>query len=44
MLNKTLNQVYDTNYTDTIKQGGSPVVDWSVVKTPDKKSWLDRFV
>ncbi len=29
MLEKTLNQVYDTNYTETIKQGGSPVVNRS---------------
>lgn len=44
MLEKTLNQVYDTNYTSLIQQGGQPVVDWSQVQEPDRRSRFDRFV
>jgi conjugal transfer ATP-binding protein TraC len=44
MLNKIKNTVYDTQYTTTIKHGGSPRVDRKSAKLTDKKSWFDRFV
>jgi hypothetical protein len=44
MLTKITNNVYDTNYSDVIKKGGAPVVKRKKVKTPDKKSFLDRFI
>lgn len=44
MLQTALNQVYNTDYTDLVKQGGQPVVDRSTVETTDKRGRLDRFV
>lgn len=44
MLSQTTNQLYDTNYTDIIKQWWAPFVDRSKIKRPDKKGWFDRIV
>lgn len=44
MLSRIQNQVYDTNYTDIIKQWWFPVVDWSTVSAKENASRLDRFV
>lgn len=44
MLNKTTNQLYDTNYTSIIKQWGAPFVDREKVRAPDNKGWFDRIV
>lgn len=44
MLDKTLNQVYDTNYTQVIKQWWAPFVDRENVRHPDTKWWFDRIV
>lgn len=43
MLTKALNQVYDVNYTDTIKQWWFPVIDWSEVIVPDNRWWIERI-
>lgn len=43
-MEKILNQVYDTNYSDSVVQGWFPIIDRSSVSIPDKRSRLDRFV
>ena len=43
-MEKTLNQVYDTNYSDSVVQWWFPVVDRSSVDIPDNRSRLDRFI
>ena len=44
MLEKTRNQLFDTNYTTVVRQGGFPVVDRAKVTPPDNRGWMDRFV
>ncbi len=44
MLEKMRNQVYDTDYTKVIRQGGAPVVDWQKVAPADTRGWFDRFI
>ena len=43
-MEKTLNQVYDTDYSDSVVQGWYPVIDRSSVSIPDKRWRIDRFV
>lgn len=44
MLDKTLNQIYDTNYRWIIRQGWYPVVDRENVHATKKKSLMDTIV
>ena len=44
MLEKITDQVYDTNYTAIIRQGGYPVVDRSNITVSDHRWRIDRFV
>jgi conjugal transfer ATP-binding protein TraC len=44
MLEKMRNQVYDTDYTQVIKQWGSPVVDWKKMAPADTRGWFDRCI
>ena len=44
MLEKARNQIYDTNYTDHIQQGGFPVVDRTQETEPKKVSFIDRLI
>ena len=43
MLNKALNHVYDTDYSDVVKQGGVPVVNREIVIEQDNRGRLERF-
>jgi len=43
-MEKTLNQVYDTNYSDSVVQGWYPVIDRTAVDIPDNRWRFDRFV
>jgi hypothetical protein len=44
MLQKTLNQVYDTNYSSTIKKGGFPVIDRTKIEGKDTRSRFERMI
>lgn len=44
MLQKTLNQVYDTNYSTTIKKGGFPIIDRTTIEGKDTRSRFERMV
>lgn len=44
MLEKMRNQVYDTDYTKIIKQGGAPIVDRKKIAPADTRGWFDRMI
>jgi hypothetical protein len=44
MINKTLNQVYDSNYTTLVKKGGFLTIDRTTVEGKDTRSRFEKMV
>lgn len=44
MLSKSVNKIYDTNYTKTIKKGGFPAIHRKNIQKTNNESIIDRFI